>query len=201
MQSQASPEPVIEPTPATPSRPVITEPDFSGSPQPIAEFAIRADFPQCTLGAYVDIRGFAGVVVEIVNQSIKITSPDGITQRFNADRLKTLCAPPQAIDPVPTTRNIDRPKPVAAPSSVQPKPVAPPRVYIAEPDFSMPVSPITDYAGQPDFPKCAYGKHVDVAGYTGVVAEIVKGSLKIQSPAGTTRSYNAEVLRKLYSSG
>ena len=60
---------------------------------------------------------------------------------------------------------------------------------------------VGDYAGKPDFPKCAYGKHVDILGYTGVVVEIVQGSLKIQSATGTTRSYNSEVLKKLYGKG
>ena len=179
--------------PAAPTPAAIEEPDFSGTPQPISEFTGRADFPECALGAYVDIRGFAGVVVEIVNQSIKVRSSEGITQRFNAYRLKTLCAPPEHIEAVPTTRNIDRPKPEPAPA-----PESKPRVYIADPDFSAPIQPINVYACQPDFPKCAYGKHVDIQGYAGVVVEIVKGSLKVHSQAGTTRSYNGEVLRKLY---
>jgi hypothetical protein len=177
----------------------ITEPNFSGTPQPISEFTSRADFPQCVRGVYVDIRGFAGVVVDIVNQSIKVRSSDGITQSFNANRLKTLYAPPDRSEPAPMTMNMERPKPVAEPA--RPKPEAPPRVYIADPDFTTPVRPINDYAAKPDFPKCAYGKHVDILGYTGVVVEIVKDSLKIQSATGTTRSYNSEVLKKLYSKG
>ena len=67
-------------------------------------------------------------------------------------------------------------------------------------DFSAPVRPIDDYAGQPDFPACAYGKHIDILGYTGVVVEIVKGSLKVQSQTGITRGYNGFVLRKLHNS-
>jgi hypothetical protein len=177
----------------------ITEPNFSGTPQPISEFTGRADFPQCARGAYVDIRGFAGVVVDIVNQSIKVRSPDGITQSFNANRLKTLYAPPDHSEPEPMTMNTGRSKTVAEPP--RPAPAAPPRIYIADPDFTTPVRPINDYAGKPDFPKCAYGKHVDILGYTGVVVEIVAGSLKIQSAIGTTRSYNGEVLKKLYGKG
>ncbi|MBI3412063.1 MAG: hypothetical protein HY301_01730 [Verrucomicrobia bacterium] len=201
MPSPTSPDQANETTPAAPTRTVITEPDFSGEPQPIAALAVRADFPQCALGVHVDIRGFAGVVVEIINQSIVVRSSEGVTQRFNAGRLQTLCAPPAPIEAVPTTRNIDRPKPVFADEPARPKPEAPPRVFIAEPDFSAPARPINDYAGRPDFPKCAYGQHVDVAGYVGVVVEIVKGSLKIQSAAGTTRSYNGEALRKIYGRG
>lgn len=201
MSSPTSPDQANETPPAASARPVIAKPDFSGEPRPIAEFAVRADFPQCALGVHVDIRGFAGVVVEIINQSIVVRSSEGVTQRFNAGRLRTLCAPPAPIEAVPTTRNIDRPKPEFADEPVRPKAEAPPRVFIAEPDFSTPVGPINDYASHPDFPKCAYGRHVDVAGYTGVVVEIVKGSLKIQSLAGPTRSYNAEALRKLYGHG
>jgi hypothetical protein len=97
------------------------------------------------------------------------------------------------------TMNTERPKTVAEPS--RPTPAAPPRIYIADPDFTAPVRLINDYAGRPDFPKCAYGKHVDILGYTGVVVEIVQGSLKIQSAAGAIRSYNGEVLKKLYGKG
>jgi len=137
--------------------------------------------------------------VEIVKDSIRVRPPQGMTQRFNANRLKTLYAPPDHSEPEPMTMNTERPKPVAEPA--RPKPVEPPRVYIADPDFNAPVRPINDYAGKPDFPKCAYGKHVDILGYTGVVVEIVKGSLKIQSATGATRSYNSDVLKKLYGKG
>jgi len=180
---------------------VITEPDYSGPPQAIGELAVRADFPQCALGAYIDIRGFAGVVVEIVHQSIKVRSPEGITQRFNSYRLKTLCTPPERIEPVPTTLNIDRPRRETAPKPALSKPAARPRIHIATPDFAAPVRPINDYASRSDFPRCAYGRHVDVVGYRGVVVEIVKGSLKIQTLTGSTRSYNGEALRKLYGKG
>jgi hypothetical protein len=80
----------------------------------------------------------------------------------------------------------------------RPKPAPPPRVYIASPDFTGPIQPIRDYAGQPDFPRCAYGKYVEIMGYAGVVVEILNGSLKVQSPAGTICSYNGEMLRKLH---
>ena len=198
MQSPTTPEPATEATPAAPARMVITEPDFSGTAQPIGELAGRADFPQCALGAYIDIQGFAGVVVEIVGQSIKVRPPEGITQRFNANRLRTLHAPPVRPEPVATPLSVESPAPVASPEPAQDSPETPKRVYISDPDFASPVRVINDYASQADFPKCAYGKHVDILGYTGVVVEIVKGSLRIQSPSGITRSYNAEVLRKVY---
>jgi hypothetical protein len=199
MQSPTPPDKDKEKTSPAPTRMAITEPNFTGTPQPISEFTGRPDFPQCARGAYVDIRGFAGVVVDIVNQSIKVRSPDGITQSFNVNRLKTLYAPPDHSEPEPMTMNAERPKPVAEPP--RPTPAAPPRIYIPDPDFTAPVRLINDYAGKPDFPKCAYGKHVDILGYTGVVVEIVQGSLKIQSATGTTRSYNSEVLKKLYGKG
>ena len=188
------------PSPA-PTRKIITDPDFSGAPQPNEDYAGRADFPQCALGAYIDIRGFAGVVMEIVKQSIKVRSPDGITQSFNAYRLKSLYAPPDHSEPLPTSTREERPAPAVAVEQdkpVEPKPSAPVREYIAEPDFSAPVQPISDFASQPGFPKCAYGAHVDIGGHIGVVVEIVKGSLKVQNDAGATRSFNIEVLKKLH---
>jgi hypothetical protein len=199
MPSPKPPDKDKEETLPAPARRAITEPNFSGTPQPISEFTSRPDFPECARGVYVDIRGFAGVVVDIVNQSIKVRSPEGITQSFNANRLKTIYAPPDRSEPVPMTMEMDRPKPAA--ELARAEPAAPPRVYIADPDFTTPVRPIAEYAGRPDFPKCAYGQHVDIVGYTGVVVEIVKGSLKIQSATGATRSYNSDVLKKLYGKG
>ena len=78
MQSTTNSDSVNEATPVVSTRKVITEPDFSGTPQPIDELAGRVDFPQCALGAYIDILGFAGVVVEIVKESIKVRSPEGL---------------------------------------------------------------------------------------------------------------------------
>jgi hypothetical protein len=197
-----SPE-TIDSSPEAPRVPpkVITTPDFSGEPVPIGQFTERADYPQCTLGAHVSIHGFAGVVVELVNQSLKVRSQDGITQRFNAYRLKTLFAPPDRTKPVPQTFSMEqRPKPVAAsrPALDEPEPPAPVRRHITNPDFEQPVRAIRTFATQADFPECAYGKHVDIPGYAGVVVEIVKGSLRVQSPTGTIRGYNGEALKKLY---
>ncbi len=188
MQSPATPDPDNEETPAKPSTPVISKPDFSGPSRPIGELTERVNFPRCALGVHVNIKGFDGVVVEIINQSIKVVSHDGIKQRFNVQRLKTLFAPPVNVKPQP--RNPAGKEPVVEKTK--------PRVYIAKPDFTAPVRAIRTYAIRPDFPKCAYGKHVDIPGYSGVVVEIVKGSLKVQCLEGTTRSYNCEALRKLY---
>ncbi len=191
MQSHTTSDQQPAATPPEPPRPIST-PDFSGAPLSIEDLAGRPDFPQCVRGVYIDIRGFAGVVVDIVNQSIKVRSPEGTTQSFNAYRLKALFAPPERYEP-PMPTEAERPQP-----AVPPTPAGPPRVYIADPDFTAPIQPINDYAGQPDFPQCAYGRHVDIVGFAGVVVEIVKGSLKVQPQTGGTRSYNAEVLRKLY---
>lgn len=186
--------------PATPK--VITEPDYSAEAQPISQFTTRADYPACLLGVHIDIRGFTGVVVEIVNQSIRVLSSEGILQSFNFNRLKTLNAPPTRSEPMPSSRAVAKPEAAAAvePEAAAeiPAPDEPERVYIAEPDFSVPFQKIDDYAGQPDFPQCIYGKHVDIRDYTGVVVEIIRGSLKVQSPDGIIRSYNAGVLKRLY---
>jgi hypothetical protein len=200
MQSPESPSPDHESTPAAPASKAVSQPDFSGTPQPIGQWTERPDFPQCALGAYVSIHGFAGVVVEIVNQSLKVRSPEGISQRFNAYRLKTLFAPPDRTKPDPQVLSMERPKPMTErkPEPEEPEPTPPARVFIADPDFSAPVRAIRTYATQADFPQCAYGKHVDIPGYAGVVVEIVKGSLKVKSPTGTIRSYNADTLKKLY---
>jgi hypothetical protein len=197
MSSPTPSDPDSEATPPAPARKVITEANFEGTPQSISDFAGRPDFPQCALGVYLDFQGFAGVVVEIVKDSIRVRPPEGITQRFNVHRLKSLHAPSIRPEPV-AMREASPTEPVVAAAPATPQPEAPPRVYIAEPDFTAPVRTIHEYAGQPDFPKCVYGKHVDIQGYAGVVVEIVKGSLKIQSAEGKTRSYNAEGMKKLY---
>ncbi len=194
MSSPTPPDQDNEATPPSPARKVITEVNFEGTPQSITELAGRPDFPQCALGVYIDFQGFAGVVVEIVKDSIRVRPPEGITQRFNVHRLKALHAPTVRPEPVAVVETSVPEEVVTA----EPKLQVPPRVYIAEPDFSAAAQAIHDYAGQPEFPKCVYGKHVDIQGYAGVVVEIVKGSLKIQSVEGKTRSYNVEGLRKLY---
>lgn len=200
MTSPTQSDPVNETTLPVSTRTVIVKPDFSGTPQPIGEIAGRADFPQCAHGVSIDIQGFAGVVVELIGQSIKVRSSEGITQRFNVNRLKALYAPAVRPEPVAITVTVrakaGNPPPAAKTEPIQEKPESPARAYIAHPDFTAPVQPIKEFACQSNFPKCAYGKHVDIEGYIGVVVEFVKGSVKIKSAAGTTRSYNAEVLRK-----
>lgn len=94
-----------------PKPPVSTEPDFSGTPRPIAEFVGLPDFPRCTVGAYVDIGGFAGIVADIVNNSIKVRSPEGISQSFNFNRLRMLYGPPAPkVEPLVASPEPERPR-------------------------------------------------------------------------------------------
>lgn len=205
MSSPTQSDEVNEATPPPSKRTAIAAPDFSGTPQPIGEFAGRADFPQCAHGVYIDIQGFAGVVVEIIGQSIKIRSFEGITQRFNVNRLIALYGPAVRPEPFAAAMRVGEkpgnPPTVAETASVPEKPGNPARLYVADPDFAAPIQSIKEYACRPDFPRCAFGKHVEIEGYTGVVVELVKGSMKIRSAAGITRSYNARVLNKNYGAG
>ena len=187
---------------ATPAAPVrkVTTPDFSGTPVPIGQLTERPDWPQCALGVFVSIHGFEGVVVELINQSFKVVSAERITQRFNANRLKTLFTPPDRSTPVPSSEPPKRITPPVA-EEAEAEPEMPVRLHITNPDFTQPMRAIRTYVSETDFPKCVYGKHVDISGYSGVVVEIVKGSLKVQSQEGTVRSYNAITLKKLYGHG
>lgn len=184
----------------------ITPTDTAQSPRSIRDFVGREDFPRCVLGETVDIGGRVGVVVQIVNQSLKVKPPEGPIQSFNAQALRKLYGtterPP--VEPVapPTEESYERPKPVRQPRATEVVDEAPaevvPRVFIAEPDFSQPAKPITEYIDREDFPKCAYGQHVEIGEFAGVVVELVKQSLKIRDADGYLRSYNGPVLRKLY---
>jgi hypothetical protein len=170
------------------------------TPIPIAEFAAREDFPQCTLHQLVDIGGYAGTVVDIVHNSLKVRSPEQHTRSFNFHILKKLYGPRPEPQPIPVqTQTSSRP---TAPSLARESSVTPVEVkkrdLIENPDFTQTVQPINLLTGRPDFPQCAFGQHVEVNGYTGVVVEIVNRSLKIRSQEQVTRSYNADVLKKLY---
>ena len=185
--------------PTTPQPADVGETILSGVPKPIAEFASRADFPKCALGRFVDIGGFAGILVEIVNQSIKVKSSEGITQSFNFNRLRTIYGPRQITEPVEPTPMMEQRRPAEKEAAIAPP--APKREFIEDPDFSAPVKSISEFAGRSDFPKCAYGAHIEIAGYPGVVVEIVNQSVKVRSIQGVTRSYNVPGLRKLYGQG
>ncbi len=209
-------------------RSVLAAPDFSQPAKRIADLVDRPDFPQCALGEHVNIGGVSGVVMEIVRQSLKVQSPEGSVQSFNCNRLRTIYGArpdhaedevaPQPVrvepvvgepvtDPVPASVSWLDVKPptaaekraaaaAAAAAAKIPLPVR--RDFIAEPDFTALVQPIAALAGREDFPRCAYGAHIDIVGYVGVVVELVKDSVKVQSQAGPVRSFNAPMLRKLY---
>ncbi len=85
-------QPTPPPAPAAAPRQLITNPDFTQPTKPLSEVINRDDFPQCTFGLYLEINGFHGVVVEIVKGSLKVKSPDGITQSYNALALRRLYA-------------------------------------------------------------------------------------------------------------
>ena len=199
MKAPELPEPVTEPLTSNPRRGPIANPDFSQPVRPIVEFAALPDFPWCTLGQHVNIGGSVGVVVEIVNQSIKLRTVERTNQSFNTNRLLTLYGPRPEL--VAIHRPTEEPrKPVLVPVI----PSAPPvvevrRDILEEPDFSAPVKPISEWITQPNFPKCAFGAHVEIGGYTGVVVEIVKQqSVRVRSQEGTSRTFNADTLRKIY---
>ena len=190
-----SDEPFEKPIPAG-KREAITEPNFEGRSKAIAELAGHPDFPKCALGVLVDIGGYMGVVVEIVKQSIKVRSPEGSIQSFNYNWLRKLYGPmvqPAAIEP-----SMREEPPALVEKKSEPLSLAPKREVITEANFDREVKEISLFASRSNFPKCAFGEFVDIGGYTGVVVEIVNRSLKVKSPEGILRSYNADVLRKLY---
>jgi hypothetical protein len=189
------PDPRERPS-ASGKRDVINEPNFDRPVKPIAEFAARSDFPQCAHGEFVDIGGYAGVVVEIVNQSMKVRSPEGATRSFNMHALRRLYVAPPEPQPFETSRT-ELPAVPTAPESETPK-LPPKKEVITETNFDRSPRPITAVAGRPDFPKCALGELVEIAGYIGVVVEIANESLKVKSPQGIIRSYGVSSLRKLY---
>ncbi len=177
--------------------------DFTGTSVPIGEMTERTDWPQCSLGLFVSINGFDGIVTDIIGHSIKVIAADKTTQRFNAGRLRTLFAPPERTKPaaIPQTTRLDEiSKTLISEETIveESRVVRPVRERILEPDFVAPLRPIRQYATQLDFPKCAFGKHVDIRGYSGVVVEIVDGSLKVQTKEGNVRSFNGAMLRKIY---
>ncbi|HWH71367.1 MAG TPA: hypothetical protein VNT26_18475 [Candidatus Sulfotelmatobacter sp.] len=86
--SPAAPAPVA-PAPR-PRRDLITEPNFDAPVKSIEEFVNQPDYPKCVYGEHIDLRGYAGVVVEIVNGSLKVRSLEGATRSYNAEGLRKL---------------------------------------------------------------------------------------------------------------
>ena len=171
---------------------VVSEAKYQTVARPIAEFITLADYPKCLLGEHIDIGGFTGVVVELADKSLKVKPRHGVSQRFNANVLKRVYGPQPKREERPTRPTYK--EPTVAAKAVE----AAPRNVLAEPDFNTAVKQITEFTGRADYPQCMFGVHVEINGFTGVVIEIVKGSLKVKSHDGLTRSYNAQVVRKVH---
>jgi hypothetical protein len=176
------------------------EPDYTAPIKPIAEFVAQPDFPNNAVGEHVDIGGFTGVVTSIVKDSIRVRSAEGATQSFNSHIVRRLYGPRIEAEPTPRAPEPDVvPVSRPAPRSVsRPPPEKTIPDAIVEPNFDQPITPITTVVDRADFPEFTLGKHVEIGGYSGVVVEIAKGSLKVRSPEGTSRNYNALLLRKIY---
>jgi hypothetical protein len=177
-------------------------PELSRPARLIAELIVAPEFPKSALGELVDIGGYIGVVVDVVSQSLKVKSAEGVTKSFNAGGLRKLYGPRIVPEPSPMRESPPSPPPPRKTFEREPPPLppAPKREIVVNPDFSKPITKISAYLGRPDYPKCLLGEHVDIGGYAGVVVEIVSRSVKVRSEAETTRSYNADSLRKLYGS-
>ncbi|HEY1171503.1 MAG TPA: hypothetical protein VGH19_09055 [Verrucomicrobiae bacterium] len=180
-----------EETEETEAEIVVSEEKYLTAARPITEFITREDYPKCLLGEHLEIGGFTGIVVELVDKSFKVKPRHGVAQRFNANVLKRVYGPQPKQEERPSRPTYKQPTPAPVVN-------APPRNVIEQPDFSAPVKPLRDYMGREDYPQCTFGAHVEINGIAGVVIEIVKGSLKVKSQEGVTRSYNAMVLRKLH---
>jgi hypothetical protein len=167
----------------------MTEPNPDLPAKPISELVAHPNFPNSAVGEKVDIRGYTGMIVEVVKNSIKVRSAEGNMVSYNFHTLRRLYGP--RVEP---NEALAEPAPPSEPVS-DPKPE---RRVILEPNFDLPLVPIESLVHQPEFPDCAFGVHVDLHGFTGVVVELVGRSLKIRSPEGSTRSYNADGLRKIY---
>jgi len=167
----------------------MTDPKPNCAAKLISELVADPEFPSSAVGESVDIKGYTGVIVEIAKNSIKVRSAEGNTVSYNFHTLRRLYGP--------------RPSPVEAPSNETPagSPASPPqaiRQVILEPNFRSPLVPIESLVDRSDFPRCTLGVFVDLHGFTGVVVELAGCSLKVRPREGSTCSYNAEGLRKIY---
>src|SRR5215467_11303803 len=93
----------------------------------ISELVAAPEFPNSALGARVDIKGFIGVVVGVVNNSIKVRSEEGNTVSYNFHALRRLYGPHLPPEPAPAN---------------PPAPEQTKRQVILEPDFNAPLVPI-----------------------------------------------------------
>jgi len=171
--------------------------------KPIRDLLDDPDFPRSALSERVDIGGYIGEVVDVVKQSLKVKSADGVTKSFNANGLRRIYGRMVPPEPPPAFAEPPRARPErferSERSEPAPPPLPPPPPTI-EPDFEQPVRNITEFVARPDYPACLIGQHIDVGGYTGVVVQIINRSLKVRSRSETTRSYNADALKKLHTS-
>jgi hypothetical protein len=185
-----------------PSGPMdLDNPDFNRPAKLVAELIVMPDFPRSALGELVDIGGYTGVVVDIVRESLKVRSQEGATKSFNVNGLRRIYGPRPEPPPIPAEPSQAPPPREPARRSVPSRPAPVPVVREepkVEPDFSKPVKKISEFVKRTDYPQCALGEHVEVAGFTGVVVQIVNRSLKVRSSGEITRSYNADALRRLY---
>jgi hypothetical protein len=155
----------------------------------ISELVADPDFPDSAVGKTVDIKGYIGVVAEVVKNSIKVRSAEGNTVSYNFHALRRLYGPRVAPEATPA-----EPAPASSPVS-QPQPE---RRVILDPNFQAPLVPIESLVQRPDFPRCAFGVFIDLHGFAGVVVELVGRSLKVRSRDGSTCSYSTDGLRKIY---
>lgn len=155
----------------------------------ISELVADPDFPNSAVGEKVDIKGYTGVIVAVVKNSIKVRSVEGNTVSYNFHTLRRLYGP--RIEEEPMTAE-------PASASLPVSPLEPKRDVILEPDFHSPLVPVESLVHRDDFPGCTFGVFLDLHGFSGVVVELVGRSLKIRSPEGSTRSYNGDGLRKIY---
>jgi len=169
---------------------VISDAQQDAPAKQISELVGDPDFPYSGVGQSVDIKGYTGVIVAVVNNSIKVRSAEGNTVSYNFHTLRRIYAPRTEMESAP----VELPLPVA-------KETAPKRDVVLAPNFNSPLVPIESLVHRSDFPGCAFGVFVDLHGFAGVVVELVGRSLKVRSPEGATRSYNGDGLIKIYRAG
>src|SRR4029079_13926337 len=68
----------------------IENPDFNREPKPISDLLADPAFPGSALSEMVDVGGYSGVIVQVLNQSLKVRSREGTSRRYNADALRKL---------------------------------------------------------------------------------------------------------------
>ncbi len=170
----------------------IPVPNFETPPRLISELVVDPNFPKSAVGLHVDIGGVTGIITEIVKNSVKLRTTEGQLMSFNAFTLAKIYAPAPRSEPAPPPVDVPA-APVEDSEREEPE-----QEYLDAPDFTQPLQPMSDWVQREDFPQRAFGAHVDLGDYSGVVVQVVRQSLRILSQEGDLRSYNAAVLRKLH---